>query len=151
MPNPFSQVYVSEKIHTALGLWRRIWPCRVSRVRRTPGCRISLRAGRPAAVAPEFSKMLPAKYSQRTVATHWPFESERLEVTNMDRKKARDFDQELLNLFDQYVHGGIDRRGFLDRAAKFAVGGVTAAMLLDALSPRFAEAQQVSKDDKRIK
>ena len=43
----------------------------------------------------------------------------------MERKKASDFDQELLNLFDQYVHGQIDRRGFLDRAAKFAVGGMT--------------------------
>jgi carboxymethylenebutenolidase len=67
------------------------------------------------------------------------------------RKTARDFDQELLNLFDQYVHGGIDRRGFLDRAAKFAVGGVTAAMLLDQLNPTFAEAQQVKPDDSRVK
>ena len=49
------------------------------------------------------------------------------------------------------MHGAIDRRGFLDRAAKFAVGGMTAAMLLDALNPRFAEAQQVPKDDKRLK
>jgi carboxymethylenebutenolidase len=69
----------------------------------------------------------------------------------VDRKQASDFDQGLLNLFDEYVHGGVDRRGFLERAAKFAVGGVTAAMLLDALSPRFAEAQQVAKDDKRLK
>jgi carboxymethylenebutenolidase len=69
----------------------------------------------------------------------------------MERKQASDFDQELLNLFDEYVHGGVDRRGFLDRAAKFAVGGVTAAMLLDALNPKFAEAQQVAKDDKRLK
>ena len=69
----------------------------------------------------------------------------------MERKKASDFDQELLNLFDQYVHGQIDRRGFLDRAAKFAVGGMTAGMLLDALNPTFAEAQQVPKDDKRIR
>ena len=69
----------------------------------------------------------------------------------MERKKASDFDQELLNLFDQYVHGQIDRRGFLDRAAKFAVGGMTAGMLLDALNPTFAEAQQVAKDDKRIR
>ena len=68
----------------------------------------------------------------------------------MDRKKASDFDQELLNLFDKYVHGVIDRRGFLDGAAKFAVGGTTAAMLLDALSPKFAEAQLVPKDDKRV-
>jgi carboxymethylenebutenolidase len=69
----------------------------------------------------------------------------------MERKKAGDFDQELLNLFDQYVHGQIDRRGFLDRAAKFAVGGMTAGMLLDALNPAFAEAQQVAKDDKRLR
>jgi carboxymethylenebutenolidase len=68
----------------------------------------------------------------------------------MDRKKATDFDQELLDLFDRYVHGAIDRRGFLDGAARFAVGGITAAMLLDALSPRFAEAQKVPKDDARL-
>jgi carboxymethylenebutenolidase len=69
----------------------------------------------------------------------------------MERKKASDFDQELLNLFDKYVHGLIDRRGFLDGAGRFAVGGMTAAMLLDALQPRFAEAQQVPQDDKRLK
>ena len=68
----------------------------------------------------------------------------------MERKKAGDFDQELWDLFDKYVHGDIDRRGFLDRAAKFAVGGMTAAALLDALNPKFAEAQQVAKDDKRL-
>jgi carboxymethylenebutenolidase len=69
----------------------------------------------------------------------------------MERKKASDFDQEVLNLFDQYVHGQLDRRGFLDRASKFAIGGVTAGMLLDALTPNFAAAQQVPKDDKRLK
>jgi carboxymethylenebutenolidase len=69
----------------------------------------------------------------------------------MERRTANEFPQELLNLFDQYVHGAIDRRGFLDRAGKFAVGGTTAVMLLDALNPKFAEAQQVAKDDKRIK
>jgi carboxymethylenebutenolidase len=69
----------------------------------------------------------------------------------MERKKANEYDQELLNLFDQYVHGQIDRRAFLDRAAKFAVGGITAGMLLDELNPAFAAAQQVTKDDKRIK
>jgi carboxymethylenebutenolidase len=69
----------------------------------------------------------------------------------MERKTAADFDQELLILFDAYVHGAIDRRGFLDKARKFAVGGVTAAMLLDQLSPKFAEAQQVTPDDKRLK
>jgi carboxymethylenebutenolidase len=68
----------------------------------------------------------------------------------MERKTAHDFDQELLILFDAYVHGDLDRRGFLDQAAKYAVGGVTAAMLLDQLSPKFAEAQVVRTDDARI-
>jgi len=69
----------------------------------------------------------------------------------MDRKTSADFDQGLLDLFDKYVHGDIDRRGFLERATKYAVGGMTASMLLDVLSPRFAEALQIAKDDKRIK
>jgi carboxymethylenebutenolidase len=67
------------------------------------------------------------------------------------RKTAADFDPDLLILFDAYVHGHIDRRGFLDKARKYAAGGVTAAMLLDALSPDFVSAQQVAKDDKRIR
>jgi carboxymethylenebutenolidase len=69
----------------------------------------------------------------------------------MERKNASDFDPELLVLFDAYVHGAIDRRGFLHKASKYAVSGVTAAMLLDQLNPRFAEAQQVPRDDKRLK
>lgn len=68
----------------------------------------------------------------------------------MQRKQASDFHPEVLKLFDQYVHGAIDRRGFLERVARFAVGGVTASMLLDALNPRFAEAQQIAKDDQRL-
>ena len=69
----------------------------------------------------------------------------------LERKTAHDFDQELLILFDAYVHGALDRRGFLDKAAKYAVGGVTAAMLLEQLSPKFAEAQVVKPADDRIK
>jgi carboxymethylenebutenolidase len=69
----------------------------------------------------------------------------------MERKTAHDFDQELLILFDAYVHGALDRRGFLDKAAKYAVGGVTAAMLLGQLSPKFVEAQVVKPEDPRIK
>lgn len=69
----------------------------------------------------------------------------------MERKTAHDFDQDLLMLFDAYVHGAIDRRGFLDKAARYAAGGVTAVMLLDQLSPKFLEAQVVAPDDKRIK
>jgi carboxymethylenebutenolidase len=69
----------------------------------------------------------------------------------MERKTAHDFDQELLAWFDAYVHGALDRRGFLDKAAKYAVGGITAAMLLDQLSPKFLEAQVVKPDDPRLK
>ncbi|HVP60957.1 MAG TPA: dienelactone hydrolase family protein [Myxococcaceae bacterium] len=69
----------------------------------------------------------------------------------MHRRTSADFDQELLDLFDRYVHGDIDRRGFLERATKFAVGGASAAMLLEALNPRFAQAQQIPGDDKRLK
>src|SRR5271169_4070061 len=69
----------------------------------------------------------------------------------MERKKASDFPQELLNLFDHYVHGGINRRAFLDGAQKFAVGGVTATALFEMLKPNYAWAIQVPPDDKRIK
>jgi carboxymethylenebutenolidase len=69
----------------------------------------------------------------------------------MERKKASEFDQELLNLFDRYVHGGINRREFMDGAAKFAVGGLTAAAIYEALAPKYAFAEQVPKDDKRLK
>jgi carboxymethylenebutenolidase len=71
-------------------------------------------------------------------------------MSTPDRKTAKDFDPEVLRLFDQYVHGMIDRRGFLKGAARFAVGASTAAGLLAALSPRFAEAQKVKPDDARL-
>jgi carboxymethylenebutenolidase len=69
----------------------------------------------------------------------------------MERKKASDFPQELLNLLDGYVHGRLSRRGFLDGAQKFAVGGLTAMALFDMLRPNYAWAIQVPPDDKRIK
>jgi len=69
----------------------------------------------------------------------------------MERRKASDFPQEVLDLFDGYVHGTINRREFLDRAARYAIGGFTAATMLESLSPNFAWAQQVAKDDPRIK
>src|SRR6187399_1763588 len=71
--------------------------------------------------------------------------------TSMERKKASDFPQELLNLFDLYVHGDIHRREFLDGAQKFAVGGVTVAALLEMLRPNYAWAIQVPENDSRIK
>ena len=69
----------------------------------------------------------------------------------MPRQTANDFHPEVLKLFDQYVHGAITRRGFLSSAGKYAVvAGVTAEGLLAALTPQFAEAQQVQPNDKRI-
>ena len=69
----------------------------------------------------------------------------------MTRSTAADFHPEVLALFDQYVHGIIGRRDFLGSAAKFAVGAVSAEALLDALNPRFAQAQQVPGNDPRIR
>lgn len=68
----------------------------------------------------------------------------------MDRLTAKDFHPELLELYDFYVHGGITRRDFLDRAAKFAVGGLTAAAILASLTPNYALAQQVMFTDPEI-
>ncbi len=69
----------------------------------------------------------------------------------MERKVASDYPQELLDLFDEYQHGDIDRRAFLDRAARFAVGGLTVALIFESLRPNYAWAQQIPSDDKRIK
>jgi carboxymethylenebutenolidase len=69
----------------------------------------------------------------------------------MERKAAPDYPQELLDLFHEYQHGDIDRRSFLDRSVKFAVGGLTVAAIFESLRPNYAWAQQVPPDDKRIK
>jgi len=69
----------------------------------------------------------------------------------MERKSASDYPQELLDLFHEYQHGDISRRTFLDRAGKFAIGGLTVAAIFESLRPNYAWAQQVPPDDKRIK
>ena len=69
----------------------------------------------------------------------------------MDRKQASDFDQELLDLYDGFIHGQVNRREFLERASKYAVGGVTAMALLDSLLPQYALAQQIDPRDPKIK
>jgi carboxymethylenebutenolidase len=69
----------------------------------------------------------------------------------MEPVTTKDLNPELWKIFDEYVHGFIDRRGFIDRAGKYAVGGLTAAGILDLMNPKFAEAQIVPTDDKRIK
>jgi carboxymethylenebutenolidase len=70
----------------------------------------------------------------------------------MSEVNTRDLHPEVWKLFDRYIHGLIDRRGFLDSTAKYAVGGMTAVGILEALSPRYAEAQiQVQPNDPRVK
>ena len=69
----------------------------------------------------------------------------------VERKRATDFPQGLLDLFDHYVHGEISRRKFLDDAAKYAVGGLTAAAIWESLRPNYALAEQIPEDDKRLK
>ncbi len=69
----------------------------------------------------------------------------------MERRKASDFPPEVLKLFDGYVHGWLSRRDFLDKAGKYAVGGFSAAAMLESLRPNYAFAQQVAKTDARIK
>jgi carboxymethylenebutenolidase len=70
--------------------------------------------------------------------------------TQSTRLTAADFDQDLLDLYDYYAHGKITKREFLDRAGKWAVGGLTAAAILGTLSPNYALAQQVAEDDPDI-
>ena len=72
------------------------------------------------------------------------------EITPIRRRTAKDFPQELLDLYDYYAHGKITKREFMDKASKFAVGGITAAILLKQLSPDYALAQQVAADDPDI-
>lgn len=69
----------------------------------------------------------------------------------MQRKKATEFDQELLDLYDRYAHNHITRREFFDKAAKFAVGGITTTALIESLLPNYALANQVDSNDARIK
>ena len=69
----------------------------------------------------------------------------------MERKKASDYPQELLDLFHEYQHGDISRRDFMERAQRFAIGGLTVTALFEGLRPNYAWAQQVPKDDARIR
>jgi len=71
-------------------------------------------------------------------------------IDTTERQKATDYPQELLDLFDTYVHGGMDRRTFLEGAQKFATGGLTAMAIWESLRPNYAWAQQVPKNDSRV-
>ena len=66
------------------------------------------------------------------------------------RKTTADFEPEVLDAFDKYVHGFIDRRTFLNRVSLFAIGSLTAAGLLEMLAPNYADAQEVETDDASI-
>ena len=68
----------------------------------------------------------------------------------MDRRKASDFDQRALDLYDDYAHGRLSRRDFAQRIAAVTMGGLTAEVLIESLMPNYALAQQVAPDDARI-
>jgi carboxymethylenebutenolidase len=68
----------------------------------------------------------------------------------MERSKPAEYPQEVFDLFDKFVHGDVSRREFIDRSAKLTVGGLSGAALLASLTPDFARAQQVPRDDSRI-
>ena len=67
------------------------------------------------------------------------------------RKQAQEFDQAVLDLYDDYAHGRLDRRDYVKRLAAFAVGGITVEGLMESLSPNYSWAEQVKADDNRIK
>jgi carboxymethylenebutenolidase len=71
-------------------------------------------------------------------------------MTDTPRPSAKDFDPAVMRLFDQYVHGQIDRRGFVKGASALAISASAATGLLAALSPRFAAAQKVAPEDPRL-
>jgi carboxymethylenebutenolidase len=90
-------------------------------------------------------------YPPRQILVYSKIDAENDGANQMDRKKATDFPQELLDKFDLYVHGDISRREFLDYANKYAVGGLTAVAIWEMLRPNYAFAEEVPKDDARIK
>ena len=67
----------------------------------------------------------------------------------MERKQAREFDPRVLQLYDDFAHGRIDRREYIKRMAAFAVGGLTVETLCASLTPNYAWAQQIKPDDPR--
>ena len=69
----------------------------------------------------------------------------------MNRKEANEFDQEVLDLYDEYAHGRMNRRDYMRRLSAFAVGGLTVEALMSSLSPNYAWAEEVKPDDPRIK
>ena len=71
-------------------------------------------------------------------------------MTVQVRKKASDFDQRILEIFDGYVHGKMTKREFAAQVGKYAAAGVTGAMILEQLQPNYALAQQVAPDDPTI-
>jgi carboxymethylenebutenolidase len=102
---------------------------------------------REASAGPNSTDSIPRFCELQLAQAHLPSRG----VTAMERKQASDFPPQVLKLFDGYVHGWISRRDFLDRAGKYALGGFTAEAMLESLRPNYAFAQQVAKDDARIK
>ena len=69
----------------------------------------------------------------------------------MSSKERRTVPTEAIELYNQFIHGEISRRDFLSGAKKFAVAGLTASAIVQALVPDYAMGQQIAKTDERIK
>ena len=70
-----------------------------------------------------------------------------MDQTN-ERKKLP---AEAVDLYSQFIHGEIGRRDFFAGLGRYAVGGLSVAAMVEALMPNYAAAQQIRKDDERIK
>ena len=69
----------------------------------------------------------------------------------MEQVKPVKLAPELIELYNLHIHGEIDRREFIDRAKKYAVGGLTTAAIWEILKPNYALGQQVPENDSRLK
>jgi carboxymethylenebutenolidase len=67
------------------------------------------------------------------------------------QKQNKKIDQRIFDLYDEYCHGGMERREFLSRSAALTIGGTSALWMAQALMPRYAEAQTISFTDSRLK
>src|SRR6266581_8895295 len=65
--------------------------------------------------------------------------------------QTRKIPAEAVNLYSRFIHGEISRRDFFNGVERFAVAGLTATAIVEALMPNYALGQQVRKDDDRIK
>ncbi len=93
---------------------------------------------------------ISADFRLRNTYIYSSSNSTNLNFIDMKDIRKEDISQEVFDLYDKYAHNLLDRRQFVDRLSKHAVGGITVAALLAYLMPRYAEAQQVRMQDERL-